>query len=86
VSVLRGIGRCVRGLVHRPVRVFLEAVAGGLPTWQTVYGWLRRWKARGFTERILEELREQIGIAEGCEPEPSAGVIDSQSSRVLRGP
>jgi transposase len=50
-----------------------------LPPWQTVYGWFRQWKARGVTERILQELREQIRLAEGREAEPSAGVIDSQS-------
>ncbi len=49
------------------------------PPWQTVYGWFRRWKARGVTDRIMEELREQIRMAEGREPQPSAGVIDSQS-------
>jgi len=51
------------------------------PPWQTVYGWFQRWKQRGVTERILDELREQIRLAEGREPEPSAGVIDSQSVR-----
>lgn len=30
-------------------------------------------------ERILEELREQVRIAGGREPEPSAGIVDSQS-------
>jgi transposase len=49
------------------------------PPWQTVYGWFRQWKHRGVTDRILEELREQIRVAEGREPQPSAGVIDSQS-------
>ena len=49
------------------------------PPWQTVYGWFRQWKRRGVTERILEELREQIRLAEGRDPQPSAGVIDSQS-------
>jgi transposase len=49
------------------------------PPWQTVYGWFRQWKDRGVTERILDELREQIRLAEGREAEPSAGVIDSQS-------
>jgi transposase len=49
------------------------------PPWQTVYGWSRQWKERGVTERILEELREQIRLAEGRDPQPSAGVIDSQS-------
>ncbi|WP_203790400.1 IS5 family transposase [Paractinoplanes rishiriensis] len=49
------------------------------PPWQTVYGWFRQWKARGVTERILDELREQIRLAQGRDAEPSAGVIDSQS-------
>ena len=49
------------------------------PPWQTVYGWFRQWKARGVTERILDELREQIRVAEGRDPQQSAGVIDSQS-------
>jgi transposase len=51
------------------------------PPWQTVYGWFRRSKERGVTDRILAELREQIRLVEGREPEPSAGVIDSQSVR-----
>ena len=49
------------------------------PPWQTVYGWFRQWKRRGVTDRILEELREQIRVAEGRDAQPSAGVIDSQS-------
>ena len=49
------------------------------PPWQTVYGWFRQWKQRGVTDRILEELREQVRLAEGRDPQPSAGVIDSQS-------
>ena len=44
-----------------------------------MYGWFKRWKERGVTERILQELREQIRLAEGRDAEPSAGVIDSQS-------
>jgi transposase len=31
------------------------------------------------TERILDELREQVRIAQGRQPEPTAGIIDSQS-------
>jgi transposase len=49
------------------------------PPWQTVYGWFRQWQARGVADRILQELREQIRTAEGRDPHPSAGVIDSQS-------
>jgi transposase len=49
------------------------------PPWQTVYGHFMQFNQRGTTERILDELREQVRIAEGREPEPSAGIIDSQS-------
>jgi transposase len=49
------------------------------PPWQTVYGHFMQFNQRGTTERILDELREQVRVAEGREPEPSAGIIDSQS-------
>lgn len=49
------------------------------PPWRTVYGWFRQWKVRGVTERIVDELREQVRLAEGPQAQPSAGVIDSQS-------
>jgi transposase len=49
------------------------------PPWETVYGRFRQWNKRGVTERILTELREQVRIAQGRSPEPSAGIIDSQS-------
>ncbi|UQU67426.1 IS5 family transposase [Couchioplanes caeruleus] len=49
------------------------------PPWQTVYWQFQQWEQRQVTERILEELREQLRLAEGREPEPSAGVMDSQS-------
>jgi transposase len=50
-----------------------------LPPWETVYGRFRQWNKRGVTERILTELREQVRISHGRNPEPSAGIIDSQS-------
>jgi transposase len=49
------------------------------PPWQTVYGHFKQFNERGTTERILDELREHIRIAEGRDPEPTAGIIDSQS-------
>jgi transposase len=49
------------------------------PPWQTVYAHFNRFNERGVTERILDELREQVRIAQGREPEPTAGIIDSQS-------
>jgi transposase len=49
------------------------------PPWQTVYWQFQQWEQRRVTERILEELREQVRIPEGRKPEPSPGIIDSRS-------
>ncbi|TNH29149.1 transposase [Micromonospora orduensis] len=47
--------------------------------WQTAYAHFTRLNRRGVTERILTELREQIRVAHGREPEPTAGIIESRS-------
>jgi transposase len=49
------------------------------PPWQTVYGHFKQFNERGTTERILDELREQVRVAHGRDPQPTAGIIDSQS-------
>jgi transposase len=49
------------------------------PPWQTVYWQFQQWEKRRVTERILEELREQVLLQEGRDPQPSAEIIDSQS-------
>jgi transposase len=49
------------------------------PPWETVYCHFTRWEERGVTERILQELREQVRLDQGRNAEPSAGIIDSQS-------
>jgi transposase len=46
-----------------------------------VYGHFKQLNQPGASERILDELREQVRVAQGREPEPSAGIIDSQSVR-----
>ena len=50
-----------------------------LPPWQTVYWYFTRWEDAGVTEKLLAALRVKARIAQGREPEPSAGVLDSQS-------
>ena len=47
------------------------------PPWQTVYWYLNRWEQYKVTEQILPVVREQLRIAEGRNPQPSAGLIDS---------
>jgi transposase len=50
-----------------------------LPNWSTVYGYFRYWTKSGVWERIVDALRQQVRLAEGKEPEPTAGIVDSQS-------
>lgn len=50
-----------------------------LPHWKTVYHYFRLWRKDGTWERINDVLRTQLRVAAGREPQPSAGVIDSQS-------
>jgi transposase len=49
------------------------------PPWQTVYWYFNRWEQDKVTEAILPVVREQLRIQEGRNPQPSAGIIDSQS-------
>jgi transposase len=49
------------------------------PPWETVYWYFTRWEDAKVTEKILAAVREQLRIAEGRNPEPSAGLIDSQT-------
>ena len=49
------------------------------PPWSTVYWWFRRWRLDGTWERLNTALREQVRRAADRNPEPSAGIIDSQS-------
>jgi transposase len=49
------------------------------PPWQTVYWYFVRWEQGGVTEQILPVVREQLRVQEGRNPQPSAGLIDSQS-------
>jgi transposase len=49
------------------------------PPWQTVYWYFVRWEQAKVTEKILPVVREQLRLQEGRNPEPTAGLIDSQS-------
>src|ERR687894_435344 len=51
------------------------------PPWKTVYDWLRRWRIDGTWERLNAELRERLRWQLGRDPNPSAGIVDSQSVR-----
>ncbi len=49
------------------------------PPWKTVYDWFRRWRIDGTWKRLNAELRELLRVRLGRDPEPSAGIVDSQS-------
>src|SRR5687768_451656 len=49
------------------------------PPWKTVYDWFRRWRIDGTWERLNAEVRELLRVQLGRDPNPSAGIVDSQS-------
>jgi transposase len=50
------------------------------PPWQTVYWYFRQWSEDGTLERLHDALRERVRVSEERRsPQPSAGIVDSQS-------
>jgi putative transposase len=50
------------------------------PRWPTVYWYFRKWRLDGTWERVDRSLRERLrGVRSKRDPQPSAGVVDSQS-------
>lgn len=52
-----------------------------LPNWHTVYHYFRAWRLDGTWERVQSTLREQVRVRSGCNAQPSAAILDSQSIR-----
>jgi putative transposase len=49
------------------------------PPWKTVYHYFRFWRKDGTWERMHAALRRRLRVRINRDPEPSAGVVDSQS-------
>lgn len=49
--------------------------------WSTIYGYFKRWRRDGVWAQVMEKLRQMERRDQGRYPEPSAGSIDSQSSK-----
>jgi putative transposase len=49
------------------------------PPWKTVYHYFRSWRLSGLWERMHSALRKRIRVRLGRNPQPSAGIVDSQS-------
>jgi putative transposase len=49
------------------------------PRWPTVYHYFRKWRIDGTWERINQAIRERLRVHLKRDPQPSAGIVDSQS-------
>lgn len=51
------------------------------PPWKTVYTYFWTWQKQGLFENLHNELRRLIRILLGKHEEPSAAIVDSQSTK-----
>jgi putative transposase len=51
------------------------------PPWKTVFHYFRRWRLDGTWERLNRTIRERLRVRLGRDPEPSAGIVDSQAAK-----
>lgn len=65
--------------------VVWRAMPHDLPNWSTVFQYYSRWYKAGIWQTILESLTTQERVEQGHLPQPSAGVIDSQSVKTAQG-
>jgi putative transposase len=49
------------------------------PPWKSLYHSFRKWRLDGTRERIHWAVREPLRIRLGRNPQPKAGIVDSQS-------
>jgi putative transposase len=49
------------------------------PPWKTVYHYFRSWRLDGTWERLHAALRHRVRVRLKRDPQPSAGIVDSQS-------
>jgi putative transposase len=74
--------------VHKSVNAVFYVVRTGcqwrllphdFPPWSTVHHYFRLWRLDGTWERINATLRERTRVRAGRDPQPSAGILDTQS-------
>lgn len=63
-----------------------RALPPDLPHWNTAFWYFREWQTDGTWDRIEDGLRRAVRAAEGRDPEPSAGIADSQTVRATEQP
>jgi transposase len=75
----RDVVDAVRYLVKEGIT--WRAMPIDLPPWPSVYYSVSTWQASGATRQMHDELRKQVRVAAGRNPDPSAAIVDSQSVR-----
>src|ERR1700741_1477654 len=80
-SEVRARGDRERVALRAEIRLPVGDDSPRFPPWESVYDHYRRWKKDGTLERLHDLLRRQVRVAEGREPTPSAGGLDSQSAQ-----
>ena len=51
------------------------------PPWKAIHHYFRTWSLDGTRERMHAALRRRVRVRMDRDPEPSAGVVDSQSAK-----
>jgi putative transposase len=55
------------------------------PPWKTVYHYFRYWRLDGTWEKVHAALRKRVRVRLKRDPQPSAGIADSQSLKRVPG-
>src|SRR5215210_3381850 len=56
-----------------------RALPPDLPHWNTAFWYFQEWQRDGTWDRVEDALRRLVRVAEGRNPDPTAGVVDSQT-------
>jgi putative transposase len=52
------------------------------PPWKTIHHYFRIWRIDGTWERLHAVLRQRLRVPLKRDPQPSAGIVDSQSVKI----
>ena len=63
----------------RPARDPRRQLPHDFLPWKTVHQYFRTWRIDGTWERVHAALRKRVRVRKKRDPQPSAGVVDSQS-------
>ncbi|MGJ5878212.1 transposase [Streptomyces griseiscabiei] len=92
---LQGRGGRLEGYTHRQLLDAIRYLIAGGISWRAmpadfpasgrVDAFFRRWREHGLIAEFHDRLRGKVREREGCEAEPTAGIIDAQSVRAGPG-